>query len=113
MRSDHDDQTWWDRIDTFYDHLQDTVRKVGANKTLVICGDLNGHIGKFANGYEGVLGQWGYGLTNKEDEHILAFAVAYNLVVGNSYFSQKDNHIITCQSGGISSQRDYILVRRF
>ena len=112
MRLHHDDQTWWDRIDTFYDHLQNTVRKVGANKTLVICGDLNGHIGKFASGYEGVLGGWGYGLTNKESEHILEFAVAYNLV-GNSYFSQKDNHLITCQSGSISSQRDYILVRRF
>ena len=31
-----------------------TVRKVGAAETLVICGDLNGHIGKLANGYEGV-----------------------------------------------------------
>ena len=28
-----------------------TVRKVGAAETLVICGDLNGHIGKLANGY--------------------------------------------------------------
>ena len=42
--------------DTFYDQLQDTVRKVGAHETLVICGDLNGHIGKLANGYEGVQG---------------------------------------------------------
>ena len=39
--------------DTFYDQLQDTVRKVGADETLVICGDLNGHFGKLANGYEG------------------------------------------------------------
>ena len=42
--------------DTFYDQLQDTVRKVGADETLVICGDLNGHFGKLANGYEGVGG---------------------------------------------------------
>ena len=32
---------------------QDNVRNVGANGTLVICGDSNGHIGKVANGYEG------------------------------------------------------------
>ena len=30
--------------DTFYDQLQNTVKKVGADETLLICGDLNGHI---------------------------------------------------------------------
>ena len=49
---------------------------------------------------------------NKEGDHILGFVVAHNLVVGNSYFTKKDNHLITYQSGGISSQTDYILVRR-
>ena len=51
------------------------LRKVGADETLVICGDLNGHISKLANGYEGVHGGYGYGLRNKEEEHILEFAV--------------------------------------
>ena len=98
--------------DTFYDQLQDTVRKVGADETLVICGDLNCHIGKLANGYVGVHGGYGYGLRNREGEHILEFAVAHNLVVGNSYFTKKDNHLITYQSGDINSQIDYILARR-
>ena len=52
------------------------------------------------------------GLRNKEGEHILEFAVAYNLVVGNLYFTKKDNHLIPYQSGSISSQIDYTLVRR-
>lgn len=39
--------------DTFYDQLQDTVKKVGADETLMISGDLNGHTGKLANDYEG------------------------------------------------------------
>ena len=30
-----------------YDQLQDTVRKTGADKTLAICSDLNGHIGSY------------------------------------------------------------------
>ena len=34
--------------DTSYDQMQATVRKVGADETLVICGDLKGHIGKLA-----------------------------------------------------------------
>ena len=95
-----------------YDQLQDTIRKVDAAKTLVICGDLNGHIGTLANGYEGVHGGYGYGLRNKEGEHILEFAAAHNLVVGKSYFTNKESHLITYQSGGISSQIDYILARR-
>ena len=39
-------------------------------------------------------------------------AVAHNLVVRNSYFTKKDNHLILYQSGGINSQIDCILVRR-
>ena len=33
--------------DALYDQLQDTVRKTGADKTLAICSDLNGHNGLF------------------------------------------------------------------
>ena len=51
--------------DTFYDQLQDIVRKLGADETFVICGDLNGHIANLANGYEGVHGGYGYGLKMK------------------------------------------------
>ena len=79
---------------------------------LIRCGDLNRHIGKLAKGYEGVHGGNGYGLRNKEGEHIPEFAVAHNLVVGNSYFTKKDNHQITYQLRGVSSLTDYILVRR-
>ena len=98
--------------DTFYDELQDSVRKVGAFKTFMICGDLNGHIGILSNGYKGILSRYDNGLGNKEGEHNLEFAVAHNHVPGNSYFTKKDNHMITYQSGGINSQIDYILVRR-
>ena len=67
--------------DTSYDQLQDTVRKVGADETLMICDDLNDHIGKLANGYKGVHGGYGYGLRNKEGEHILKFNVAHILLL--------------------------------
>ena len=90
--------------------MQETVTKVGADETLVTCGDLNGYIGKLANGYDSVHGGYGYGLRNKEGEHILEFVVAHNLIVGNSYFTKKDNHLSTYQSVGI--QMDYILLRR-
>ena len=92
--------------DTFYDQLQDTVRKVGADETFVICDDLNRYIGKLANSYEGVHGGYGYGLRNKEGEHILEFAVAHILFVGNCNLTKNNNHLITYQSGGVNSQID-------
>ena len=84
---------------------------MSATETLVICGDFNNHVGKVANGYEGVHGGHGYGSRNTEGKRILEFAVAHNLVVGNT-FPKKDNHLITYHSGGNSSQIDYILVRK-
>ena len=76
------------------------------------CGDFNVHVGKVANGYEGVRGGHGYGLRNTEGERILEFAVAHDLVVANTHFHKKDNHLITYHSDGSSSQIDYILVRK-
>ena len=96
----------------FYDLLNSTVNKVSAAETLVTCGDFNGHVGKVANGYEGVHGGHGYGLRNTKGEHILEFAVAHDLVVGNTHFHKKENHLITYQLGGNSNQIDYILVRK-
>ena len=65
--------------DAFHDLLNSTVNKVSATETLVICGNFNGHVGKVANGYEGVHGDHSYGLRNTEEERILEFAVAHNL----------------------------------
>ena len=98
--------------DAFYDLLYSTVNKVGAAETLVICGDFNSHVGKVENGYEGVHGGHGYGLRNTEGERILEFGVAHDIVVANTHFHKKDNHLITYHSGGNSSQIDYILVRK-
>ena len=80
-------------------------------KTLLICGDFNGLIGKAALGYEGIHGRYGFGKQNINGERMLEFAVSNNLVVGNSKFVKKDNHLITYQSGGYSSQINYILLQ--
>ena len=98
--------------DAFYDLLNSTVKKVSAAETLVICGDFKGHVGKVANGYEGVNGGHGYALRNIEGERIPEFAVAHDLVVGNTHVHKKDNHLITYRSDGNSGQTDYILVRK-
>ena len=50
------------------------------------------HIRKAALGYEGIHGGFGFGKRNIDGERILEFAVAKNLVKGNSEFMKKDNH---------------------
>ena len=62
---------------------------------------------------------YSYDLRNKEEiiliERILEFTVANNLMLvlySYSYLTKKDNHLITYQSGSISSQIDYIFAIR-
>ena len=81
-------------------------------ETLVICADFNGHVGKVADGYEGVHCCQGYGLRKFEGERIIEPAVAQDLALGNTHFHKKDNHLITYHSGGNSSHIDYILIRK-
>ena len=42
---------------------------------------------------------------------MLDFAVAYELVVVNSYFKKKEDHLVTFKSGSLKSQIDYFLMR--
>jgi len=41
--------------------LGKTVSAVDAVEQLVVCGDLNGHVGAKSDGFEGVHGGWGFG----------------------------------------------------
>ena len=54
----------------------------------------------------------GCGQKNPEGESIHSFAQAYNLVVANTYFQKKDEHLITYKSGDRCSTVDYIITRR-
>ena len=79
---------------------------------LLPCGDWNGHIGREAAGYEEVHGGQAVEEMNTEGERLLEFAMANNLVIGNSWFKKRDNHLYTYESGGAQTQVDYILMRK-
>ncbi|GJX94915.1 craniofacial development protein 2-like protein, partial [Tanacetum coccineum] len=55
---------------------------------------------------------FGYGVRNEEGHMILEFATAHNLVVINSFFMKRDANLITFESGGRSTDIDYMLVCR-
>ena len=79
--------------------MHDLVRKVGVSEVLIPCGDFNDHIGHSVDGYDGVHEGFGFGERNQEGDSMIEFAVAHELVVGNSFFTKKDDHLITYQSG--------------
>ena len=58
---------------------------MNAKERLVVCGDMNGHVGTMKDGFVGVHGGYGYGDRNAEGEMLLEFADAMKLVVANTW----------------------------
>jgi len=84
----------------------------GENEKLIVCGDLNGNVSAASNGFEGVHSGKGFGLRNTEGEMLLEFSDAMGLTVCITWFTKKDQHKITYESGGFKTQVDYILIRK-
>ncbi|ESO11454.1 hypothetical protein HELRODRAFT_183148 [Helobdella robusta] len=97
--------------DRFYDDVSDEIGQAGLNEFVVLLGDLNGHVGADADGYDGVHGGWGYGIRNEEGRRVLELADAHSMVVGNTWFTREPARLITYRSGEHRSMIDYILVR--
>ena len=68
----------------FYDLLQEIVCKVPNSEVFFPIGDWNSHVGRVAGGFDVVRGGYGYENRNIEGERLLEFAVANNLIVGNT-----------------------------
>ena len=96
----------------FYYALQSTIARVSSSEQLIISGDWNGHIGSHSTAFENVQGGQALGKRNHEGERLLEFAVANELVVGNSWFKKKFKHLVTYQSEDCKTQIDYILYKR-
>ncbi|XP_071727721.1 uncharacterized protein [Rutidosis leptorrhynchoides] len=96
---------------SFWELLDEVVRGCTADHRPIIGGDQNGRIGAEAEGYEGAHGGFGFGPRNEEGCSILEFAIAYELVVANSFFKKRDAQLATFHSGGRSTQIDFVLLR--
>ena len=92
--------------DRFYQMLQYAVSKIPASEQLIVCGDWNGHNGSQSTGFEEVHGGQAIGKRNTEGETILEFAFTNELVVGNTRFKKKPEHLVTYQSGNAATQID-------
>jgi hypothetical protein len=92
--------------------LGEVLSAVDSGDRLVVCGDMNGHVGERVDGFEGVHGGYGYGNRNVEGEMLLEFADAMDLAVTNTWFKKEDGKLVTFESGGCKTVVDYMLVRK-
>ena len=97
--------------DLFLDQLRAVTARISRSKFLIPCGYWNGHVGRAGTEYSEVHGGMGYGRSEPdvEGERILEFALAFDLLLGNTCFKKPDTHLITYKSGNADTQIDFIL----
>ena len=96
----------------FWEALEEVVRGVPSSEKIVVAGDFNGHIGALPGGFGDVHVGFGFGERNEEGATLLEFARAFGLVVVNSGFPKKDEHLITFRSAIARTQIDFLLLRK-
>ena len=96
--------------DEFYDELYRFIGKLKGK--YVVLGDMNGHVGRNVDGYEGVHDGNGFGDCNAKDEAILEFAMCFGLVVANTFFTKEMQKLVTYESGEVRTVVDYVLARK-
>ena len=83
--------------------MDELMRGIPQGEQVFIGGDFNDHVGIDRGGYEMVHGGHGFGdrndFRNNFGEAILDFAVAYDLIVANTFFRKREEHLITFKSG--------------
>ena len=81
-------------------------------RMIVVAADLNGHIGEGNNDDEECMHRHRFGKRSNEGQKVVDFAKRMELAITNTYFVKKPAHRVTYNSGGRSSQVDYVMVRR-
>ncbi|XP_009800855.1 uncharacterized protein [Nicotiana sylvestris] len=81
-----------------WEDLDEMVRSIPHIKKLFIGRDFNAHIGASARGYDDVHGGYGFGDMNERGNSLLDFARAFDLVIANSSFPKREEHLVTFQN---------------
>ena len=76
--------------DDFWDSFIIVLSGITKQESIFIGSDMNGHVGRDADGYGGV--HWGMvlGTRNAEGERVLEFGDAVGMVVCNTFFKKED-----------------------
>ena len=100
--------------DLFFDQLRAVTARIPKSEFFIPCGDWNGHLDPAGTEYREVHGGMGYGRPEPdfEGEIILKYALAFDLLLGNTCFKKYDSHLITYKSGNATILIDFILFPR-
>ena len=81
--------------DNFWEAVWKLIEGIKKTERIMLGGDLNGHVGKESDGYEGVHGGKGYGVRNAEGERILEFCEAAGIIMCGTQFRKADSKLIS------------------
>ncbi|XP_009800996.2 uncharacterized protein [Nicotiana sylvestris] len=84
-----------------------------STENIIIGGDFNGHIGRLLKGYDSVHGGFGFGDINGGGTLLLEYAKAFELVIANSCYPKKVEHLIIFRSTVAKTQIDYLLLKKY
>ncbi|XP_047264730.1 craniofacial development protein 2-like [Capsicum annuum] len=96
----------------FWEALDEVLRSVPSSENIVIVRDFNRHIRVLPGGYDDVHESFGFSDRNGEGAALLDFTRAFGLVVVNSSFLKKEDHLITFRSAIGKTQIDFLLLRK-
>ncbi|XP_070032872.1 uncharacterized protein [Nicotiana tomentosiformis] len=88
------------------------VRGIPHSEKLLIGEDSNRYIGAMSGGYDDVHDSFGFGDRNGGGTSLLNFSRAFNLLIANSSFPKKREHLVTFRSSVVETQIDYLLCRK-
>ena len=74
--------------------------------------DSNEDVGSVSRGFEGLHGGYGLGKINAEEESILDFSSAFDVIIANMCFRKRKEHLITYKSEVICFRIDFFLIRK-
>ena len=94
----------------FYDEMGSEWDLGSSSEIIFSLGDFNEHVGKYAEGFEGVHGGNGVGKRNAEERRLLEFCDERELCVANTWFKKTDKRKITYSASGCGTQIDFVLV---
>ena len=100
--------------DLFFDQLHAVTARIPKSEFLIPCGDWNSNVGPAGSRYREEYGGMGYSRPEPdvEGERTLVYALAFNLLLGNTCFKKHTSHLIMYKSRNVAMQIDFILFHR-
>ena len=98
---------------SFYSDLRTALRKVPKDDKIMLLGDFNARVGQDSGTWD-VIGKHGIGNKISNGLHLLQLCSEFQLVVGNTYFRQKNKYKGTWlhPRSKVWHLIDYIIIRK-